>query len=88
MYVFFFSCSYLEARKEWFNEDNYARSNATRKRGSSSDSIKPTPMESVKDTLDSNSQAAISAAAVTTSTVTSTSLPTSTAAGTSAAIAT
>lgn len=80
--------NYLEARKEWFNEDNYARSNATRKRGSSSDSIKPTPMESAKDTLDSNSQAAISAAAVTTSTVTSTSLPTSTAAGTSAAIAT
>ncbi|XP_011181982.1 protein male-specific lethal-3 [Zeugodacus cucurbitae] len=76
--------NYLEARKEWFNEDNYARSNAMRKRASSSDSTKPTPVEGVKDALDSNTQA-VADAAVTTNTVTSTTAPAST---TAAAIAT
>ncbi|XP_054733265.1 protein male-specific lethal-3 [Anastrepha obliqua] len=46
--------NYLEARKEWFNEDNYARSNAARKRASSSECVKPDVADSVKETLESN----------------------------------
>ncbi|XP_017474991.1 PREDICTED: protein male-specific lethal-3 isoform X2 [Rhagoletis zephyria] len=48
--------NYLEARKEWFNEDNYARSNAARKRANSSEGVKSTLTDISKETLDANLQ--------------------------------
>ncbi|XP_036337304.1 protein male-specific lethal-3 isoform X2 [Rhagoletis pomonella] len=71
--------NYLEARKEWFNEDNYARSNAARKRANSSEGVKSTLTDISKETLDANLQQIPTTTAMN-STATSTATPSVTAA--------
>ncbi|XP_067645960.1 protein male-specific lethal-3 isoform X2 [Eurosta solidaginis] len=81
--------NYLEARKEWFNEDNYARSNTTRKRASSSENVKPNMCtESVKSTLESNAstQAADTIETISTATTPTAATTTATTATTAAAV--
>uniref|UniRef100_W8BCH8 Protein male-specific lethal-3 n=2 Tax=Ceratitis capitata TaxID=7213 RepID=W8BCH8_CERCA len=79
--------NYLEARKEWFNEDNYARTNAARKRTSSSESNKPATTESVKEAPESNMPTLTPMAAAAVSSTTAATSTGATTAGT-AAIAT